>query len=186
MKVKVKSLSCVRFFVTPWTTQTMEFSRLEYWSGEPFPSPEDLPNPGIKRRSPALQADSLLAGPPEKPKKTGVGSLSLLRGIFLTLESNQGLLHCRQILYQLIHQGNLYINWELRIKVTFLSLSYSVIYVDLSTFSSSSEPLSVPPNLLYSLIATKERREVIRTISPSVLGMVFPSSPQRLLQSSGF
>ena len=122
----------------------------------------------------------------EKPKKTGVGSLSLLQGIFLTLESNQGLLHCRRILYQLIYQGNLYINWELRIKVTFLSLSYSVMYVDLSTFNSSSEPLPVPPNLSYSLIVTKERREVIRTISPSVVGMVFPSSPQRLLQSSGF
>ena len=39
----------------------MEFSRPEYWSGYPFPSPRDLPNPGIKPRSPALQADSLPA-----------------------------------------------------------------------------------------------------------------------------
>ena len=47
--------------LTPWTTQTMEFSRLEFWSEEPFPSPGKLLNPGIEPRSPALQADSLLA-----------------------------------------------------------------------------------------------------------------------------
>ena len=56
----------------------MEFSRPEYWSGEPFPSPEDLPNPGIELRSPALQADSLPAEPQWKPKYTGVGSLFLI------------------------------------------------------------------------------------------------------------
>ena len=57
-EVKSKSLSRVRLFVTPWTIQSMEFSRPEYWSGLPFPSPEDLPNPGIEPRSPALQAAS--------------------------------------------------------------------------------------------------------------------------------
>ena len=62
-------------------------------------------NPGLKPRSPTLQADCLLAEPPGKPKNTGMGSLSLLRGIFLTQKSNQGLLHCRQILYQLSYQG---------------------------------------------------------------------------------
>ena len=45
---------------------SMEFSRQEYWSGQPFPSPGDLPNPGIESGSPALQADSLLSEPPEK------------------------------------------------------------------------------------------------------------------------
>ena len=69
----------------------MEYSRPEYWSGYPFPYPGDLPNPGIKPRSPALQVDSLPAEPPRKPKNTGVGSLSLLKGIFLTQESNRGL-----------------------------------------------------------------------------------------------
>ena len=59
----------------------------------------DLPNPEIKPRSPALQADSLPAEPPGKPKNTGVGSLSLLQQIFLTQESNQGLLHCMWILF---------------------------------------------------------------------------------------
>ena len=77
------------------------FSRQEYWSGLPCSPPGDLPNPGIEPRSPALQADSLPAEPPGKPKNTGVGSLSLLQGIFLTWELNQGLLHCRWILYQL-------------------------------------------------------------------------------------
>ena len=59
--------------------QSMEFSRPEYWSGQPFPSPGDLPNPGIKPRSPTLRADSLPAEPQGKPKNTGVGSLSLLQ-----------------------------------------------------------------------------------------------------------
>ena len=161
----------------------MEFSRPEYWSGEPVPSPGDLRNPGIQPRSPAMQADSLplshkgspstprtavissvkvkllvtqscltlcgsvdcspsgssvpgillarilewvavpfpkvfsqprnltqvsqIAGdslpaePQGKPKNTGVHSLSLLQGIASTQESNRGLLHYRQILYQL-------------------------------------------------------------------------------------
>ena len=83
----------------------MRFSRPEYWRGEPFPSPGDLRNPGIEPRSPALQADSLPAEPQGKPKNTGGGSLSLLQKIFLTQESNQGLLHCRRILCQLSYQG---------------------------------------------------------------------------------
>ena len=64
---KLKSLTCVRLFATPWTMQSMEFSRPEYWSGQPFPSPGDLPNPGIEPRSPTLQADSLPAEPQGKP-----------------------------------------------------------------------------------------------------------------------
>ena len=72
VKVKVKSLSRVRLFATPWTVAyqappSMEFSRQEYWSGLPFPSPEDLPNPGIEPGSPALQADALPSEPPGKP-----------------------------------------------------------------------------------------------------------------------
>ena len=62
---EVKSLSYVRLFVTPWTIAhqaalSMGFSRQEYWSGLPFPSAGDLPNPGIEAgRSPTLQADAL-------------------------------------------------------------------------------------------------------------------------------
>ena len=70
----------------------------EYCSGLPCPSPGDLPNPGMEPRSPELQADSLPSEPPGKPKNTGVGSLSILQGNFLTQESNQGFLHYRQIL----------------------------------------------------------------------------------------
>ena len=72
--VKVKSLSPVRLFVTPWTVahqapSSKGFSRQEYWSGLPFPSPGDLPNPGIEPRSPSLQADALTSEPPGKPKR---------------------------------------------------------------------------------------------------------------------
>ena len=66
-EVKWNSLSHVWLFATQWTVQPMEFSRPEYWSGYPFPSPGDLPNPGL----------------------------------------NPGLLHCKQILYQLSYQGSL-------------------------------------------------------------------------------
>ena len=76
--------SVVSDSATPWTIQSKEFSRPEYWSG--FPSPGNLPNPVIKRRSPTLQVDSLPAEPQAKSKNTGVGSLSLLQGIFLTQE----------------------------------------------------------------------------------------------------
>ena len=67
----VKSLSRVQLFATPWTvayqaSPSMGFSRREYWSGLPFPSPGDLPDPGIEPRSPALQADALQSEPPGK------------------------------------------------------------------------------------------------------------------------
>ena len=61
-------------------------------------------NPGIKLGSPALKIDSLPAESQGLPKNTGVGSLSLLQQIFPTQESNWGLLHCRQILYQLSYE----------------------------------------------------------------------------------
>ena len=66
----------------------MEFSRTEYGSGYLFYSPGVLPNPGTEPRSSLLQVDSLPAEPPEKPKNTGVSSLSLLQWIFLTHELN--------------------------------------------------------------------------------------------------
>ena len=70
----VKSLSCVRLFATPWTVAhqvppSMGFFRQEYWSGLPFPSPGDLPDPGIKRGSPTVQADALTSEPPGKPRE---------------------------------------------------------------------------------------------------------------------
>ena len=66
----MKSLSRVRFFATPWTVAyqappSRGFSRQEYWSGLPFPSPGDLPDPGIEPGSPALEADALTSEPPK-------------------------------------------------------------------------------------------------------------------------
>ena len=67
----MKSLSRIRLFATPWTVAyqappSMGFSRQECWSGLPFPSPGDLPDPGIEPGSPTLQADALLSEPPGK------------------------------------------------------------------------------------------------------------------------
>ena len=67
-------LSHVQLFAIPWTVayqapQSMEFSRQEYWSGLPFPSLGDLPDPGIEPRSPSLQADALPSEPPGKPQR---------------------------------------------------------------------------------------------------------------------
>ena len=77
--LEVKLLSHVQLFVTPWTVAhqaplSLGFSRQEYWSGMPFPSPGYLPNPGIESRSPALQAEALTS---ESPGETLVMSNSL-------------------------------------------------------------------------------------------------------------
>ena len=96
--------SHVSLFATPWTIQSMEFSRpvLEWVA---MPSSGDLPNPEIRTRSSAFEAYSLPTEPPGKPKNPGVGSLFLLQWIFLTQELNWGLLNCRWILYHLSYQG---------------------------------------------------------------------------------
>ena len=103
-------VSPVQPFATLWIVAhqaplTIGFSRQEYWSGLSCPPPADLPNPETEPRSPAWQVDSLPSEPLGKPKNTEVGSLTPLQGIYLTGESNWGLLHCRQILYQLSYQG---------------------------------------------------------------------------------
>ena len=84
----------------------------KYWSNLPSPLP------GIEASSPTLQVDSLPSEPPGKPKNTGVDSLSLLQGIFLTQELNWGLLNCRQLLYPLSY---LYVLGK---SVCFLSLHH--------------------------------------------------------------
>ena len=125
---KWKSLSHVQLFVTPWAIQSMEVSRPEYWSEYPFLSPEGLPNPGIKLRSPALQVDSLPTESQRKPKNTGMSRLSLLQQIFPTLEY-QGLLLCRWILYQLNYQGSPFSrSWKNIIK-HFTRSCFHVLYV---------------------------------------------------------
>ena len=80
-------------------------TRILEWAA--MPSSGDLPNPGIEPGTPLLQMGVLPSELPRKPKNTAMGSLSLLQGLFPTQKSNQGLLHCRQILYQLSYQGNL-------------------------------------------------------------------------------
>ena len=106
MKVKVKvAQSCLTFCdLMDYTVHGILQARIVEWVA--FPFSRDLPNPGIKPKSLALRADSLLAKPPGKPKNSGVGSLSLLQRIFLTQESNQDLLQCRRILYLLSYQIN--------------------------------------------------------------------------------
>ena len=94
---------------TPWTVArqaplSMGNPQARILSGLPCPPPGDLPDPAIEPGSPALQADPSPSEPLGKAKNTGVGSLSLLQGIFPTQELNQGLMHCRRILYQLSHQ----------------------------------------------------------------------------------
>ena len=106
-------LSCVRLFATPWTVACQDplsmgilQARILEWVA--MPSSTGSSQPRIKPRSPALRVNSLPLEPPRKPKNTGLGSLFLLQGIFLIQELNQGLLHCRQILYQQSYQGSPY------------------------------------------------------------------------------
>ena len=86
-------LSHVRLFATPWTVThqaslSMDFSRVEYWSGSAFPSPGNLPDPETKARSPALQADSSLSKPPGKPTVLGFSISALTLPVCSS--------HCRQ------------------------------------------------------------------------------------------
>ena len=97
------SESCIWLFATPWTVAcqaplSMEFFRQEHWRVLSYPPSDswDLPNPWIKCSLPFFTIWGT-----RDPKNVGVGSLSLLQGIFMTQELNQGVLHCRQIHYQL-------------------------------------------------------------------------------------
>ena len=119
--MKVKSLGHVRLLANPWTAAyqappSMGFSRQEYWSGVPLPSPvlysrSLLVICFIYSESHSVVFDSLqphgLYSPWNSPgQNTGVGSLSLLQGIFPTQISKPALPHCRWILNQLSHQGS--------------------------------------------------------------------------------
>ena len=104
--------SHAQLFVTLWTlafqaplSMGIPQAKLLGWTA--MPSFKGSFQSGTKSRSPALQADSLLSEPPGKPKNSRVGSLSLLQGILIQ-ESNQGLMHCRRILYQLSYRGSPY------------------------------------------------------------------------------
>ena len=104
---KWKSLSCVWLFATPWTVPrqvplSMELSRQEYWSGVPFPPPGDLPNSGIKPRSPALREVSLLSEP---PGKVNISLLCDSTISFLGIYSREIKVHVHRNLYTFV--GNL-------------------------------------------------------------------------------
>ena len=111
MKVKVKLLSCVQLFATPWT--------VAYQAPPPWDSPGKntgmgshallqgiFPTQGTNPGFPHCRWILYHLSHEGSPWILGVGSLSLLQGIFLTQESNWGLLHCRKILYQLSYQGS--------------------------------------------------------------------------------
>ena len=84
-----------------------------------MPSSKGFSQPRDRTQVSHIAADSLPSEPLGKPKNTGVGSLSLLQGIFLTQESNQGLLHCRRILYQLSYEGSpITLNFNVTLKYT--------------------------------------------------------------------
>ena len=106
-------------FVIPWTIASqaplsMRFSRQEYWSGLPFPSPGDLPNPGIEPRSPALQVDSLPAEPPGKPGSDGkesacnAGDLGSIPG----LGRSPGEGHCNPLQYSCLKNARDRAAWQ--------------------------------------------------------------------------
>ena len=88
-----------------YTVHELLQARILEWVAIPFSRGSFQPRDQTPR-SPALQSDSLPAEPQGKPKNTGVGSHFLLQGIFLTQGLNPGLLHCRQILHCLRHQGS--------------------------------------------------------------------------------
>ena len=106
--MKVKSLSCVRLLATPWTVDlqappSMGFSRQEYWSGLPFPSPGYLPDPGIEPSFPALQADALPSEPPGKtstPKKGNAKECSNYQTTALISHTSKVMLNILQAMLQ--------------------------------------------------------------------------------------
>ena len=106
----VKSLSCVQLFATPWTIAyqaplSMGFSRWDYWSVLPFPSSGDLPNPGVKPGSPALQADALPSEPPGKSPRQWKFQVSV------TTRASKFLNYIKQLLSSWItSKFNIYIN----------------------------------------------------------------------------
>ena len=104
MRVKVKVAQSCLTLCDPmdYTVHGILQAGTLEWVAFPFSRASSQP------RSPALQADSLPAKPQRKSRNTGMGSLSLLQWIFLTQESNQGLVHCRWILYQLSYQASPY------------------------------------------------------------------------------
>ena len=113
-----------------------------------FPFSRGSSQPRDQTQVSQLQADSSLSEPQGKPKDTGVGSLSLLQRIFPTQESNWGLLHCRQILYQLSYEGSPH--FTLEFYYICICLAVSMTDAILGPFSSCFLPLTLPRDVLCS------------------------------------
>ena len=131
-------LSCIWLFVTPWTAVHQTLLSLGILQAKildwvAIPSSRGSSQPGYQNQV-RLEADSLPAEPLRMSKNTGEGSLSLLQGIFPTQESNQGLLNCMSIPYQLSYQESPY-----NLMITFFLLS---LYC--------SSPLPSPYSLQFS------------------------------------
>ena len=145
---KVKSLSCGRLFSAPWTVACqappfMGFSRQEYQSGLPFPSPGDLPNPGIKPRSPAPQADSLPSEPPGKPPDQGANPRPPAWGVWsLSHRSTEKSLLCYFLIYHFLFSSFVPVD-QVTIK---LPCSYSV------KLCSLTYPLCYPYQIYYYVL----------------------------------
>ena len=144
---KWKALSHVRLFVTPWTIQSMELSRPEYWSGYPFPSPGDLPNPGIKLGFPALQADSLpteLSGKPRNinPYLIGWVLLAIVKRQFSLewLFVMSSLFRCNSESFSYICQGN----WQAHCE-------FHELHPDLENLTFTKISFTVKNSALYHL-----------------------------------
>ena len=106
LSVVIQLCSCVRLFATPWTVAhqgplSMGFSRQEYWSGLPFSSPGDLPDPGIKLTSPTLAGrfftPELPGKHPRQPKVTGLLSVYPVEAEIETTASSLPLLSAEQV-----------------------------------------------------------------------------------------
>ena len=153
------SLSHVLLFAIPWnaacqTSLPRGILQARIMEGVAFPFSGGSSHPGIKPRP---QAGSLPESEPQgNPKSTGVGSLFLLPWIFLTQESNQDLLHCRWILYQLSYQGSPY-NIFLYSELAIHSILHSLFHVKYEIHNLTSNfcpcaPTTVQISLLRKLI----------------------------------
>ena len=142
-----------------------------------IPPPGDLPNPGIEPRSPALQVDSLPAEPQGKPKTTGAGSLSLLQQIFPTQELNLGLLHCRQMTYQLSHEGSPYIYMR-------LATSWTVAHQAPLSMGFSRQVLPFPSHYgWFTLLYGKNQHDIVKQLPSNFL--IFLIKKKELARKQG-
>ena len=140
---EVKSLSHVWLFATPWAvahqaTPSTGFSRQEYWSGLPFPSPGDLPDPGIELKSPALQADALPSEPPEQPMISWLRRVNLLERWIYQL--SKGEIKLRVLFYFLSIYATMFMYYSWPAFLFFLTMSFFFFLAMLCGMQDLSSP----------------------------------------------